>query len=147
MRPNVRAPHRWQVWRLPPLLLCAVLLVDAAAATLLIGGLLSRPFPGASELWPAVALCVLGVVYTEVAAGVERERRRLGDASHVDLSSVWTFAAALLVPGALAAVVAAVIMVHLWARACARGCRCTASCSASRPWCSPAWPSGCSSTA
>jgi diguanylate cyclase (GGDEF)-like protein len=117
VRPNARAPHRWQVWRLPPLLLCAVLLVDAAAATLLIGGLLSRPFPGASGLWPAAALCVLGVVYTEVAAGVERERRRLGDASHVDLSSVWTFAAALLVPGALAAVVAAVIMVHLWARA------------------------------
>jgi diguanylate cyclase (GGDEF)-like protein len=116
-RAGGRAPHRWPVWRLPGRLLCAVLLVEAAAAALLVSGLLSRPVPAATELWVAGVICVLGLAYSEVAVGVERERRRLGGASHVDLSSVWTFAAALLLPGALAAVVATVIMVHLWARA------------------------------
>jgi diguanylate cyclase (GGDEF)-like protein len=116
-RAGGRAPHRWPVWRLPPLLLGAVLLVEAVAGSLLVGGLLSSPVPAAPELWAAGTLAVLGIAYSEVAAGVERERRRLGGASHVDLSSVWTFAVALVLPGAHAALVAAVIMLHLWARA------------------------------
>jgi diguanylate cyclase (GGDEF)-like protein len=105
------------VWRLPRLLLGAVLFVEAVAVALLVGGLLSGPVPAGSDLWAGGALCVLGIAYSEMAVGVERERRRLGGASHVDLSSVWTFAAALVLPGAHAAVVAAVIMLHLWARA------------------------------
>jgi diguanylate cyclase (GGDEF)-like protein len=112
-----RAPHRWPVWRLPRLLLAAVLLVEAVAAVLLVGGLLIGPVPSAAQLWLAGALGVLGVGYSEVAVGVERERRRLGGPSHVDLSSVWTFAAALVLPGAHAAVVAVIIMLHLWVRA------------------------------
>jgi GGDEF domain-containing protein len=105
------------VWRLPRLLLTTVLLVEAVAVALLVGGLLRGPVPAATELWAGVALCLLGIAYNEMAVGVERERRRLGGASHVDLSSMWTFAAALVLPGAHAAVVAAVIMLHLWARA------------------------------
>jgi len=114
---GARAPHRWPVWRLPRLLLGAVLLVETLAVALLGGGLLSGPVPAATELWAGGALCVLGIAYSEMAVGVERERRRLGGASHIDLSSVWTFAAALVLPGAHAAVVAALIMLHLWARA------------------------------
>jgi diguanylate cyclase (GGDEF)-like protein len=116
-RPGARAPHRWPVWRLPRLLLCAVLLVEVVAVALLAAGLVSGGVPAATELWAGGALCVLGIAYSEMAVGVERERRRLGGASHVDLSSVWTFAAALVLPGPHAAVVATVIMLHLWARA------------------------------
>ncbi|GAA5138482.1 GGDEF domain-containing protein [Pseudonocardia adelaidensis] len=116
-RAGGRAPHRWPVWRLPRLLLGTVLLVEAAAAALLAIDLLTRPSPTAAELGAGAVLCVLGIAYNELAVGVERERRRLGGASHIDLSSVWTFAAALVLPGADAAVVAAVILLHLWARA------------------------------
>ena len=111
------APHRWPVWRLPRLLLGAVLFVEAVALVLLVAGLLSGRAPAETELWCGAALFVLGIAYSEMAVGVERERRRLGGASHVDLSSVWTFAAALVLPGAHAAVVAALIMLHLWGRA------------------------------
>jgi diguanylate cyclase (GGDEF)-like protein len=111
------APHRWPLWQLPRLLLGAVLLVEAVAVTLLVGGFLTGPAPTATELWAGVVLCVLGIAYSEMAVGVERERRRLGGASHVDLSSVWTFAAALVLPGSHAAVVAIVITLHLWVRA------------------------------
>jgi diguanylate cyclase (GGDEF)-like protein len=117
VRVGDRAPHRWPVWGLPRPLFCVVVLVEALAAALLVCGLLSSPVPAPADLWAGGALCVLGIVYSEVAAGVERERRRLGGASHVDLSSVWTFAAALVLPGAHAAVVATVVMLHLWARA------------------------------
>jgi diguanylate cyclase (GGDEF)-like protein len=114
---GARATHRRTVWQLPPLLLCAVLLVDTGAAVLLAIGLLSRPLPTSAQLLAALALCLLGFAYTEMSVGVERERRRLDGAGHVDLNWVWTFAAVLVLPGAHAAVVATVLMLYLWARA------------------------------
>jgi diguanylate cyclase (GGDEF)-like protein len=116
-RTGGRAPHRWPVWRLPTLLLGAVLLVETTAAALLVADLVSRPAPTWAQLWTAGVLCTLGCAYTEVSVGVERERRRLGGVGYVDLSSVWTFAAALALPGALAAVVATIVMLYLWVRA------------------------------
>src|SRR5690606_848554 len=107
-RPNRSAVSRWPLWRLPRLLLAAGLAVEAVAA---------GPLPTAGDLWVGVVLCALGIAHNEMAAGVERERRRLSGASHVDLSSVWTFAAALVLPGTHAAVVAAVVLLHLWSRA------------------------------
>jgi diguanylate cyclase (GGDEF)-like protein len=114
------APHRWPVWQLPPPLLCAVLLVETIAAALLVVGLLARPEPTSAEVYAAGVIWALGVVYTEMSVGVERERRRLHAAGHVELGSVWTFAAALVLPGAHAAVVAAILTLHLWARASRR---------------------------
>jgi diguanylate cyclase (GGDEF)-like protein len=62
-------------------------------------------------------LAVAGVVSTEASLGVERRRHHFDDRAHIDLSSVWTFAAAALLPGLLAAVVVVVVYGHLYARA------------------------------
>jgi diguanylate cyclase (GGDEF)-like protein len=102
---------------LPSPLLGAVLLVETTAAALLVADLVSRPGPTWVQLWTAGVLCALGGAYTEVSVGVERERRRLGGVGYVDLSSVWTFAAALVLPAALAAVVATIVMLYMWVRA------------------------------
>ena len=64
----------------------------------------------------ALILCGLGMVHTEIALRVERVRRRITKTPHVDFSSVWTFAAAVLLPPALAAVLAMIVFTHLWAR-------------------------------
>lgn len=61
-------------------------------------------------------LALLGVLHTEIAAGVERIRRRVTGASYFDLTSVWTFAAAVLLPPTLAAAAIAVIYTHLQLR-------------------------------
>jgi diguanylate cyclase (GGDEF)-like protein len=61
-------------------------------------------------------LCAFGLVHTEIALRVERIRRRIAVTAHVDLSSVWTFAAALLLPAVLAASVAIIVFTHLWWR-------------------------------
>ncbi|GAA0907977.1 GGDEF domain-containing protein [Pseudonocardia zijingensis] len=116
-RPRGRGVRRWLVWGMPPLLLGVVLLVESAAATLLAGGLVDAPFLSGDELWEVAVLALSGVAYGELAVGVERQRRRLGGLSHIDLSSVWTFAAVLVMPGAHAALLAIVLMTHLWARA------------------------------
>ena len=55
-------------------------------------------------------------MHTELATGVERVRRRDAETSYFDLSSVWTFAAAVLLPPVLAAAVIVAVYSHLWWR-------------------------------
>jgi diguanylate cyclase (GGDEF)-like protein len=64
-----------------------------------------------------VVLCGVGTVHTEIAVRVESVRRRVTtDTAHVDLCSVWTFAAAIVLPPALAALVAVIVSAHQWWR-------------------------------
>jgi diguanylate cyclase (GGDEF)-like protein len=92
-----------------------VLLVESAALTVVaVDAAGISPSPAQLRLGALVAL--LGVVHTEIATGVERVRRRVSGTSYFDLSSVWTFAAAVLLPPALAACVIAVVYAHLWLR-------------------------------
>ena len=90
--------------------------VAAVAAPLIstvatVGG---APPPQAIGL--AALLAVLSVAHTELATGIERARRRVAQSSYFDLSSVWTFAGALLLPAPLAAAVVVVVYAHLWQR-------------------------------
>ncbi len=112
-----RGPASWALWRLPARLLGTVLLVEAVASGLLVHGLVDGRMPTPEEAQLALVLCVLAVIHTEVAVRVERARRHLAAAGHGDLSSVWTFAGALLLPGPYAALVAVVVLVLLWLRA------------------------------
>jgi diguanylate cyclase (GGDEF)-like protein len=63
-----------------------------------------------------VLLLVLGALHTEVVARVERARRQVDGELHVDLSSVWTFAGALLLPPVLAVGLAVLLQLHVWWR-------------------------------
>ncbi len=93
-------------------------MVELLAAVLL-GVDVVRGGPGQLTGEHATVLAVLaaaGVLHTETALRVERMRRRVTPSPHVDLSSVWTFAAALLLPPLLAAVSVVVIYLHLYLR-------------------------------
>jgi diguanylate cyclase (GGDEF)-like protein len=95
-----------------------VLAVEAAALASVVANLADpgrAPFTGEAGALAAF-LTLLSVVHTELATGIERIRRRASETSYFDLSSVWTFAAALLLPPALAAAVIAVVYLHLWRR-------------------------------
>src|SRR6476646_5977976 len=63
-----------------------------------------------------LVLAVLGVVHTELAVGVERIRLMVTRPTHVGLTSVWTFAAALTLPFAFAAGVAVIVQGYGWLR-------------------------------
>jgi diguanylate cyclase (GGDEF)-like protein len=109
---------RWAVWSLPARLLGSVLVVELLAVALLVvdalrGGV--AQFSGHSVAVFA-ALAAVGVLHTEIALGAERARRRVTPSPHVDLSSVWTFAAALLLTPLLASGVVAVVYVHQYLR-------------------------------
>jgi diguanylate cyclase (GGDEF)-like protein len=106
---------RWAVWALPARVVTSILLVELTAFGLFLldasRGSFTRP-----ALFATLMLCVLGVAHTEIAVGLERLRRQVTDTPHGDLSSVWTFAGAILLPPALATVVVLVIFTHQWFR-------------------------------
>ncbi|MFD2415386.1 GGDEF domain-containing protein [Amycolatopsis pigmentata] len=58
----------------------------------------------------------LGLVAAEATRHVERMRRRFADTPHVNMSSVWTLAAAVVTTPLLATVTAGVLYLHLWLR-------------------------------
>ncbi|HXV92342.1 MAG TPA: GGDEF domain-containing protein [Pseudonocardia sp.] len=85
------------------------------AAAMVVGGALSTT-PTDDDLVLSLCLVVVATVHTEVATGIERVRRRVAERTYFDLSSVWTFAAAVLLPPLLVAVVVLVVYLHLWLR-------------------------------
>src|SRR3978361_430774 len=109
---------RWAVWALPARLLSSVLVVGPLAVALLA---VDRARGGVAQfsvhsVAVSGALAAVGVLHTEIALRVERARRRVTPSPHIDLSSVWTFAAALLRAPSRALAVVAVIYLHLWFR-------------------------------
>jgi diguanylate cyclase (GGDEF)-like protein len=108
--------RRWPLWEMPRRLVVSIVVVEAAAVGLVIALAAREPIPDASQGLLAAILTGLAIVHTEVAIGVERVRRRVGVDNHVDLSSVWTFAAALVVPPLLAVALSVVVQGHIWVR-------------------------------
>lgn len=82
-----------------------------------VDGALFPPDVTAARLWTVAGLSLAGILHTEAALSVERLRRRVDETPHLDLSSVWTFAAALLLPGCMATAVVLLVYSHLYLRA------------------------------
>jgi len=110
-----RAPWRWALWREPKRVLALILLVEAAAigVTTFLGGWSVVDQKALVTLGIIVAL---GVTIGELTRHVERVRRRFNDTPHVNLTSVWTFSAALVLPPVLTPVLICVLYVHLFWR-------------------------------
>ncbi|WP_344019019.1 GGDEF domain-containing protein [Pseudonocardia kongjuensis] len=113
-----RRHPRCPTLELPRPMLLVLLTVELLTVVLVVGGLVALPADRSTGLAAlgALGLIALGVVHTELATGIERVRRRVAHASYFDLSSVWTFAGALLLPPGLAGVVVIGVYSHLWWR-------------------------------
>lgn len=112
---SVWRPARWAIWTIPRRLVGPVLLVELTAVVLAGLAVASSQFDRAS-ITSSLMLCAFGIIHSEIALRVERTRRRIAETLHVDLSSVWTFAGAVLLPPALAAGAATIVITHLWWR-------------------------------
>lgn len=107
----------WSVWSLPRRVLWLVVSVELLAVAVLVVGahhdIATLPTDWLARI---VVLTLAGVISTECSIGVERVRHRSTAAPHIDLSSVWTFAAAALLPGTVACVVVAILYTHIYLR-------------------------------
>ena len=117
MRVPLRGVTRWAVWTLPFPVLAVILAVELLAVGTLATGV-PRDITVLPENWALLlgVLVAAGILSTEASLGVEHMRRRSDEGPHIDLSSVWAFAAAALLPGEAASVVVIGIYSHLYAR-------------------------------
>lgn len=108
-------PARWALWREPRRLLVLILLVEAAAAGLT-GYLAWHSDVTTTDLATLGIIVGLGLSIGELTRHVERVRRRFNDTPHVNLTSVWTFSAVLVLPPVLAPAVISSLYLHLFWR-------------------------------
>ena len=63
-----------------------------------------------------LVLCVLALGFEEISTRIARLRNRLTSYSHVDMTSVWTFAAAMVLPVGWIAPLCLAVFSHVWIR-------------------------------
>ncbi|MBC3192792.1 GGDEF domain-containing protein [Pseudonocardia sp. C8] len=100
------------------LLLLAVELVAVSLVTIDVAtSETGDPVPGTPAQWAtAAALTVISGLHAEISLRAERLRRRIAETRYIDLSSVWTFSAALLLPPLLAVATVVASYTHLYFR-------------------------------
>ncbi len=105
----------WELWKTPRAMLAYVLAVEVvafplAAALLVLAGWHT---PAAGRF---AVLCLLAIGFEEFSTRIARLRTRLTSYSHVDMTSVWTFAAAMVLPVGWIAPLCLVLLSHVWFR-------------------------------
>ncbi|HEX2131948.1 MAG TPA: GGDEF domain-containing protein [Actinophytocola sp.] len=73
--------------------------------------------PAAAPDWGRFGvLLAVGAVQAELSLGTERARQYLANAPHINMTSVWHFAGAVVLPPQLAALLVVLVYGHLWLR-------------------------------
>src|SRR6266540_6061866 len=113
-RPLVVHPRDWALRAAPRGVLPYYLGTELTAITLAV----SWPGPGAitADWVRFAALVLLGVAQAEFSRGTEKIRRYFAGVPHVNMTSVWIYAGALLLPPLLAVLLTTAIYGHLWLR-------------------------------
>src|SRR5439155_9058043 len=108
-------PRSWALWRQPRALIRYFLAAEAVAVGLT-GYLATRTHPTWENWWQLGVLVGMALVQAEASRKIERARRLIANAPHVNVASVWLFAGVVLLPPALVGVLVIVVYTHLWAR-------------------------------
>lgn len=108
------APARWALWDTRTALIVFVLGVEIAVAGAVADAASSRI--STSALVRFAVLLAVGIVFEETSRRVADLRLRVANLSYFDMSSVWTFAAALILPVGLVALLVVLLRYHMWIR-------------------------------
>jgi len=106
----------WDLWRTPRAMLAFVLTVDIL--TLFVSFcVLVNIHAARADLARLAFLLALWVVFEEASSRrIARMRVRLATYGYVDMTSVWTFGAALILPPGVAILLCLVVLIHAWVR-------------------------------
>jgi diguanylate cyclase (GGDEF)-like protein len=105
----------WELWSTPRAMLAYVLAVEALVVPVALLALVLDSFAG-RDLVRAGVIAVLAVGFEEFSLRIARLRTRLATYSHVDMNSVWTFAAAMVLPAALLGPLCLAVVGNTWLR-------------------------------
>jgi diguanylate cyclase (GGDEF)-like protein len=107
--------RKWQLWAGPRPMQWFVLAVNAAILVICVALVTTAQING-TDLKRFAVLLLLGVLFEEGANRVEHLRARLAATRHDDMTSVWTFAAALVLPPTMVVALVVAIRSHMWFR-------------------------------
>ena len=102
------APRSWELWSLPKDLARYLLLTEFAAAAWTVVAVMNETVTRA-ELIRFGVLAALFATFQQISPRIERMRIRMADSHQIDMTSVWTFAGVIALPGGLAALLALLI--------------------------------------
>lgn len=111
----VRWIQRWELWQQRPSAIALLLTVLGTALGISLATTAAAPV-GTDDLLVFTLLTSCGVLAVELSRHGERLRRLPVATLHINLNSVWTLAAAMLLPPAWATLVATVLYIHLGIR-------------------------------
>jgi diguanylate cyclase (GGDEF)-like protein len=113
---RIASPITWSLWRVPRPFLAYVLAVDAAAAVVMASTANLIPVQP-RHLLSFGLLTTASVLHLEITRGVERLRELHAEGRiYVNLVSVWTLSALLVLPPALVGCFIALTYTHMWFR-------------------------------
>jgi diguanylate cyclase (GGDEF)-like protein len=118
-RVRPRSARQWELWTAPPPVIALVLAVDVVALSLTVLAAVHQTV-ATSDLVRFAGLLVLALGYTAFSSRIERTWLLLAvsrGTTYVDFLSVWTFAAAVLLPTSLMAPLVVAIYLQAWLRA------------------------------
>jgi diguanylate cyclase (GGDEF)-like protein len=105
----------WPLWSHRTRVIGYVLAVEVVAASLVVLVLVRIPVLGL-DFPPFVVLFALSIGYGEATRRLERLHRKESLTPYIDFNSVWTFAGALLLHPAMAALLVIACYLHTWLR-------------------------------
>ncbi len=106
--------RRWDLWSLRRTAIAYILSVEAAVAIAAIGLLTTVGSTTGTEWLRFTALVLAITVHLTIVRRAEESRRDESAGPYFDLTSVWTFAAAIALPGSLAVLVAVWLRIVIW---------------------------------
>jgi diguanylate cyclase (GGDEF)-like protein len=109
------SPYEWALWKTPRPIVTYILGVEVLVALLTAVFVALVPIDR-SALVPFAVLLVCIVLYTEASRSIEQIREHNAGSPHVDLNSVWMFAAVLYLHPVLAAAVITSSYTYRWLR-------------------------------
>ena len=110
-----RGVRTWELWSAPRSLSIFALAVEALAAVATVLYLMNTTLTAVSLMRLGVLLG-LAVAFEELSARIERLRVHLASYGHIDMTSVWNFAGAMLLPPGLAVALGVTICAYNWTR-------------------------------
>ncbi|MGO1056169.1 diguanylate cyclase [Crossiella sp. CA198] len=98
-------PSKWALWSLPRRVIVYLLVVEVAVLAALITSVLAMTVPDGREWLTCLVLIACGGAHVHLSRRTEEQRRGSAPGPHIDLTSIWTLPAVLLLPVPLMALV------------------------------------------
>jgi diguanylate cyclase (GGDEF)-like protein len=107
-------PGNWALWRRPPVLIAFMLGCEVVAVTVLTVSFRLSAIPGGRD-WINFAILACGAtVHIQLTQRQEERRRNRAKKVLIDLTAVWTFSAALILPVPLTLLIVFLIRTQHW---------------------------------